>query len=263
MTTIFLRDDDVGALTPELAQFAEVFEQAGLPVSYQIIPAKLTGECAAFLRERRAAHPMLFEFGQHGLTHQVTIGGIEHNHEFGPETAYVEQARLIGEGRAILDARLGEAWDGALFTPPQHKFDRNTLRALAANGFTTMSASAYVTRKHRIAYALGRAFGRTTLRGSGVTRHGGVRPEAPLAEVSIAVAVDEGRPVDRQLDGVMAEIAAARRVTPWVGLMFHHQAWPGDGKRRWLEGLAARLNTLGDIRFATIGAVAREVRGTA
>ena len=79
---------------------------------------------------------------------------------------------MLGEGRAILDAELGEAWDGTLFTPPQHKFDRNRLRALAASGFTALSASVYFTRKHRVAYAVRRALGLTTLRGGGVTRHG-------------------------------------------------------------------------------------------
>lgn len=260
MTTIFLRDDDAGSLTPELLQFVEVFEHARLPVSYQVIPAKLTDECAAFLRGRRAAHPALFEFGQHGLTHRVAIGGVMHNHEFGPETGYAEQARIIGEGRAMLDGKLGDAWDGALFTPPQHKFDRNTLRALAANGFTILSASAYVTPKHRIAYAIGRTLGRTTIRGGGVSWHGRTRPEAPLIELSIGVVVDAGEPLERDIDKVMAEIAAARRVTPWVGLMFHHQAWPGPGKRAWLELLAQRLKALDGVRFATIGDAARESR---
>jgi hypothetical protein len=258
-TTIFLRDDDAGALTPELTQFAAVFEGAGLPVSYQIIPDKLTDECAGWVKAKKAAAPDLYEFGQHGMTHHTMVGGVLKNHEFGPERDYDEQRALIEQGRAILDAKVGGAWNRELFTPPQHKFTRDTLRALAASGYRVLSGASYTDPVRRAAYVIGRLLGRTTIRGGGVTWHGRTRPEAPLTELSIAVAVDEGVSLDRDLDAVMADIARARRQTPWVGLMFHHQAWKGEAKRQWLESLAARLNGLEGARFATLGATAAEL----
>jgi hypothetical protein len=258
-TTIFLRDDDAGGLTPELTQFAAVFEAASLPVSYQIIPDKLTDECAAWIKARKAAAPALYEFGQHGMTHHTMVGGVLKNHEFGPERGYDEQRDLIEQGRAILDAKVSGAWNRDLFTPPQHKFTRDTLRALAASGYKLLSGASYTDPVRRAAYVIGRLLGRTTIKGGGVSWHGRTRPEAPLTELSIGVAVDEGSPLDRDLDAVMADVARARRQTPWVGLMFHHQAWPGESKRMWLEALAARLKALDGVRFATLGEIAREI----
>lgn len=255
-TTIFLRDDDAGALTPELIQFAAVFEQAGLPVSYQIIPDKLTDECADWIKLKRAAAPALYEFGQHGMTHHTMVGGVLRNHEFGPERDYDEQRALIEQGRAILDAKVGDAWNRGLFTPPQHKFTRDTLRALSSAGYKVISGASYTDPIRRIAYVIGRLLGRTTIKGGGVSWHGRSRPEAPLLELSIGVAVDEGSAIDRDLDAVMADVARARKQTPWVGLMFHHQAWPGDAKRAWLEALASRLKALDGVRFATLGEIA-------
>ena len=72
---IFIRDDDVGGLTPEFRRFFQVFFERELPVSYQIIPEQLTAECAEFLLHRRQRRPELVEFGQHGLRHQMIVRG--------------------------------------------------------------------------------------------------------------------------------------------------------------------------------------------
>jgi hypothetical protein len=58
----------------------------------------------------------------------------------------------------------------------------------------------------------------------------------------------------------MAEIAAARRVTPYVGLMFHHNAWASEAGHDFIDQLADRLAALEDIRFARLGAIADEIR---
>src|SRR5690349_12908413 len=84
-TRIFVRDDDVGALNPQLAAFVDTFADRGLPVSYQIIPAQLTDDCSSFLATRRAGSARLFEYGQHGLTHEMMVRGKRVFYEFGPE----------------------------------------------------------------------------------------------------------------------------------------------------------------------------------
>ena len=94
-TQFFIRDDDVGALTPELVAFMDLFARQRLPVSYQIIPDLLTKACAESLVERKRGAPGLFEFSQHGLTHQMIVGGESVNYEFGPERSYDEQLSLI------------------------------------------------------------------------------------------------------------------------------------------------------------------------
>lgn len=254
--TLFLRDDDVGPRDAAIERFVGIFLARGLPVSYQIIPARLTAESADWLAGLAWAHPGLIEFGQHGHTHEMMVKGKREWYEFGPERDRAAQQAVIAEGRARLQALLGDAWTGRLFTPPRHRFDRNTLAALADEGFSILSASSYPGLVHRLAYGLGSALGRTNLGRGGVSHHGRVRPEAPILELSISVAVDHGAPVERRVEDVLADIGRARRVSPIVGLMFHHQAWARPGGVAFLESLADRLAALPATRVATLGAIA-------
>lgn len=254
--TLFLRDDDVGPHDDAIERFVGIFLSRGLPVSYQIIPARLTQAAAGWLGGLAARHPGLIEFGQHGHTHEMMVGGKREWYEFGPERDRAAQKAVIAAGRERLSALLGQAWDGRLFTPPRHRYDRNTLRALAEEGFSILSASSYPGVAHRLAYGLGAAMGRTNLGRGGVSHHGRLRPEAPILELSISVAVDHGGPVERRVDDVLDEIGRARRVSPIVGLMFHHQAWARPGGAAFLEALADRLAVLPGARVRTIGAIA-------
>lgn len=249
-TTIFLRDDDVGALTPGLLTFMACFRERGLPVSYQIIPALLTDDCAAHLREQHAATPDLIEFGQHGLAHEMRIDGRRLGWEFGRERDLATQEAVIAEGKAILASKLGHAFSGRLFTPPRHRFNRDTVAALANQGFDILSAAAYADTPRRVIYGLARAIGLGTIGNRGVTYHGRLRPEARVHELSISVAVDDGPPRQRKVGDVMAEIDRAARQTSMVGLMFHHQAWTSPEGLEFLGALARALATRQDTRFA-------------
>jgi predicted deacetylase len=258
-TTFFLRDDDIGVGDEALPDFIELFRSRGIPVSYQVIPARLDASLAEWLRGVAGDNPSLIELGQHGHTHQMLVGGETRFHEFGPERDKAAQAETIRAGRALMDLHLGDRWNRRLFTPPQHRFNRDTLEALAAEGFSILSASSYSGFRHRLAYRLGRGLGLTTLGRSGISHHGRVRPEAPLLELSIAVAVDAGRPVERSLEGLMDEIAIARRHQAQVGLMLHHHAWKRPGGMEFLARFADRLLSLPGVRFATLGAIADEL----
>jgi hypothetical protein len=256
-TQIFLRDDDVGGWTPALAQFVACFREAGLPVSYQAIPALLTDEAADHLRAFHAAQPELCDFGQHGLAHEMTVAGKRLTWEFGRERDYATQREVIAAGKAIMQAKLGSAFSGTVFTPPRHRFDGNTVRALHAEGFTVLSAAAYADPLRRMVYRIGRTAGLGSLGNRGITYHPGDRPEAPLRELSIAVAVDDGARVQRKVEDVLAEIAQARRHSDIVGLMFHHQAWDGDAGAHFLRDLAKALQTLPDCEFRLLSRLAQ------
>ncbi|MEY4239946.1 MAG: hypothetical protein RL339_2547 [Pseudomonadota bacterium] len=256
-TRIFLRDDDVGGWTPALARFIACFREHGLPVSYQVIPAQLTDETAQRLRQFHAEQPGLCEFGQHGLAHEMTIGGKRLTWEFGHERDLATQQQVIAAGKAIMQAKLGQAFGGTVFTPPRHRFDGNTVRALHAEGFTVLSAAAYADPLRRLAYGLGRALGLGTIGNRGIAYHPGIRPEAPLREVSIAVAVDDGAPVDRKVSDVLAGIERARRHSNAVGLMFHHQAWDSPQGERFLPNLAQALQALPDCEFVLLSSLAQ------
>jgi uncharacterized protein DUF2334 len=251
-TRIFLRDDDVGALTPAFLGFFRLFSDRGIPVSYQIIPERFTADCAEFLRAERTRTPDLVDLGQHGLRHQMEVGAKVVFHEFGPERSYAEQLGDIQEGRAILYERLGEAIPLKVFTPPRHRYDLNTLKAIKASGFEVLSASSYTSARHRLAYAVGRALGLSNLGRPGVPWHGRVRPDSGLFELSVAVGADDGGAITGSVDAVVAAIEAARQHTDEVGLMFHHQAYEGPEGQAYLAALADRLKALEDVTFHTI-----------
>jgi len=231
----FLRDDDIGELTDALRLFVEAFVARGLPVSYQIIPAKLTRDCADYLVDIEGRHPDLIEFGQHGLRHEMTLGGKRLKREFGPERSLSQQRADIAEGQRLLVERLGRPLD--LFTPPQHKFDGNTVRAAAESGHRVFSAASYATVHHRLAYSMGRRIGLSSIAHHGISYHGTTRPEAPLSEVSISVAVDNGRRITTAADVLPAAIARAETQSNLVGLMFHHAVYAGPEGRAALEAL--------------------------
>jgi predicted deacetylase len=246
---IFLRDDDVGAPTDALRAFVEIFAAQRLPVSYQVIPQALTPECAEFLQAEHKKAPELFEFGQHGLSHEMMVNGRREFYEFGPERGYDEQLQVILAGREILRQQLGEAFGGEVFTPPRHRYDRNTLKALRAAGVTILSASSYPDLRHRVAYRLGRAMGLSNLGRPGVPYHGAVRPDCGLFELSISVPVDDGVRTGASAADVMEMIAKASRTTSTIGLMFHHHAYASAADQAFLRELAGRLTATPNVSF--------------
>jgi len=253
-TRIFLRDDDVAALTPALQDFAGRMVARGLPVSYQIIPEKFTPEAADYIKGLRDRHPSLVEFGQHGLRHEMQVAGKTEFYEFGPERSYAQQLADIEEGKALLRARLGADQALTVFTPPRHRYDRNTLKALRVAGFEVLSASSYASLKHRTAYALGRTLGLTNLGRAGVPWHLRTRPDSGLYELSAAVGVDDGDYVVGSVDDVMADLARARRHASTVGILFHHDAFMRKGAEDgYLDRLLDRLQALPDVTFHTLG----------
>ena len=251
---LFVRDDDVSALTEPLRRFVELFLEREIPVSYQVIPAKFTAECADWLRALWVRNPGLIEFGQHGLDHAMTLRGRHLLREFGPERDLPAQAAIVTEGRRRLRQLLGEDVPIRVFTPPQHKYDRNTVKAVASNGFDVFSAAAYPSPHHRLAYAMGRRLGLSSIRHHGISYHDSIRPEAPVHDVSIAVAVDDGRRVRISDERLPAAIGRAARKSPKVGLMFHHQVY-GDCPRQ-LERLADTLASVGSQRLELLSRLA-------
>ncbi len=246
---LFIRDDDVGALNRPLEYFLETFSARNLPVSYQIIPRALTEDCAASLRGRRAGRPDLYEFAQHGLTHEMTVKGRQVFYEFGPERSYEQQLEVIRAGQALLRERLGDDFTQEVFTPPRHRYNRDTLKALKASGVTILSSSVYPGLAHQIAYGLGRSVSLTNLGRPGVPYHGRVRPDCGLFELSISVPVDDGSRSMATPQEVVSKIEKAARSTDLVGLMFHHNVYDSDQGRTFLAALADRLAALEGVSF--------------
>ncbi|HXU99995.1 MAG TPA: DUF2334 domain-containing protein [Caulobacteraceae bacterium] len=256
----FVRDDDVGPLTPELASFVGAFVARRIPVSYQIIPARLTIECAEFLLTVQRAHPTLIEFGQHGLNHEMQLGRRMVAREFGPERSYQQQSDDIKFGLEILRTRLGPTTPIKVFTPPQHKFNADTIRAVAAAGHSTFSAACYPTAHHQLAYGLGRRLGLSSVGYQGISYHGVRRPEADMVELSISIPADNGR--RRRLSALQTPAALHRAThsSGYVGLMFHHAVYGDEKERAELEAIADQLVAWEGGEFRLLGALAAVVR---
>ncbi|RMF85342.1 MAG: DUF2334 domain-containing protein [Nitrospinota bacterium] len=149
MPIVFVRNDDVGPLTPELEQVSTLLLQEEVPVSHAVIPARLTPACEAWLQRLLEEYPDLVEIHQHGWQH-LDYGG---EGEFGPGRSYAEQYQDIQRGQHLLYTRFG-ARVVPCFTPPWHRYTRDTLRVLAALRFTCFSTKHTHKIPERDAYPL-------------------------------------------------------------------------------------------------------------
>jgi hypothetical protein len=253
----FVRDDDVGELTDALRAFVELFLSRSIPVSYQIIPAQLTQPCADYLAGLERAHPELIEFGQHGLHHQMTLGGRTLLREFGPERSLSEQRHDIERGLRMLEARLAAERPIQVFTPPQHKYDANTIKAAAGVGHKVFSAAYYATARHQAAYSLGRRLGLSSIRHHGISHHGERRPEADIDEVSISIDIDDGEIIRHPAPAIAAAVERAARNTAQIGFMLHHAVYGAPGGREKLEAIAERLASYGADKFRRLSELGR------
>jgi hypothetical protein len=251
-THYFIRNDDVGDLTDGLKNFAETFALRRMPVSYQIIPSKFTARCADFLLSVDHDYPGLVEFGQHGLNHEMILKGRHLKREFGPERSFIEQGEDIRSGLEILRGYLGSQSDINVFTPPQHKYDSNTVRAAVGSGHKIFSAACYASFFHQAAYALGRRLRMSSFGHYGISYHNARRPEADIFEVSVSVTMDDGQVIRTESHRVFQRIAAASVYSNVVGLMFHHKMYESLSDRDELNKTANLLEKLGPKNFCRL-----------
>ncbi len=257
---VFFRDDDVDELTDELVELMSFFLAEEIPVNYQVVPAKLQDDACEFVLEKRRTHPQLIRLNQHGYTHEHVIDGVHTWFEYSGNRPYEDQYESIQRGRRILIDRLGPFFDGLVFTPPGHKYDENTLRALEALGFEILSASSYTSPQARLYYRLGKALRRSSLLGRRVSYHGQLLPGHDILEVSVALDVDMAK--DRRGDLILKtasqlihEFEQASQVSEVVGVVLHHSRYTPE-KRDALRELVAFLRSKAGVSFQLIEDVA-------
>lgn len=241
MTRVFIRNDDVGKMAPDFEWFVSATMQRRIPVNHQIVPIFLTGETTAYLKETRASCSGLVAYNQHGYCHSQEINGRKVWSEFAGGRTLADQTQVIREGKEILRAALGDDFEADVFTPPQHKYDDNTLKALVGEGFTVLSGSAHVRTLHRAAYAIGRTFGITCVGSRGISWHGRRIAGTGLHELSVSVFADNGAKCVSDLESLWQQFQTARRVHRDVGIMFHHQAWKSVSDQDVLSRFLDRL----------------------
>jgi hypothetical protein len=265
--TVFLRDDDLGRLSPPLRAVVDLLLEEQVPCNYQVVPAQLDPDSARYARATQEQNPRLFFLNQHGYRHEQEIAGSHRYSEFDGARSYAEQRSELGLGRRILEDRLAGSFDGRIFTPPCHKYDENTLIALRELGFTILSAGVRVDRASRLYYALGSRLERVSWLGKRVSYHGGLTPRTRLAEVSVCIDVDEdedarGRKIEKGASALWAEFERCSARTPVVGVMLHHARYDRAEKLEALRSFVRRLKEHPRVRFRNIQEIANDSRAS-
>lgn len=242
VTTVFFRDDDIGELTQPTRAVVELLIEERVPCNYLVIPRFITRESARFMRDLKASHPSLVKLNQHGYLHEQTVRGRHDYSEFAGHRPYEEQLAAIAEGKRILEDYLGDDFDTDVFTPPCHKYDGNTLRALKELGFTIFSSGVRPDLPARIYYRMGHAFQRVTLLGERVSWHGTRDPETNLLDLSTCINVDEefdrhGVRKIKTAAELIQEYERAKTIHPIVGVLIHHGQYETPDKFATLKTL--------------------------
>ncbi|MEZ7979165.1 MAG: DUF2334 domain-containing protein [Myxococcota bacterium] len=256
-TIVFFRDDDVGEMTDPLRFHLDVLLERDIPCHYQVVPDYLDAECAGALRQLKQTHRDLLHFNQHGLHHEQTLNGEQVYSEFAGGRPFEDQLGDIRLGRERLEQALGDAFEGDVFTPPCHKYDRETLRALGELGFKTLSAGVRTDPASRFYYFVGHLLGRVELLGKRVSYHQRVTPEKRLTEVSVVIDVhedqdDAGNRIDKDVDTLWGEFCAAREVLKAVGVMTHHQVCDTPARQAVLAEFVSRIAAEPGVRFESL-----------
>ncbi len=256
--TVFFRDDDMGGVTGPLLAVMRLLRELGVPCNYQVVPAYLSEEVAALARAERAKAPDLVHFNQHGLRHKQVIGGREEFSEFDGGRGLDDQRRDIEAGRRVLERMLGADFDGRIFTPPCHKYDEATLRALEDVGVEVLSAGVRTGRGARCYYRVGGLLRRVAFLGKRVSYHGRRIPRTTLVEVSACIDVDMhyGAEVERGLDDLWREFEHCRTRLDVVGVMLHHACYTRESKVVTLRRFVERLQADPGVTFRSIQDVA-------
>jgi len=142
---VIFRDDDVApkAKFAELQAVNQVHIDKNVPVTLGIVPHQNASAGNQLLQDRQFLNYMqsiasnrLFEFAQHGYTHQS--GNMASPSEFYGRP-YTVQYDTIKKGRDDITRAFGVV--PTTFVPPFDKGDNNTLKAAKALGFTEYSTA--------------------------------------------------------------------------------------------------------------------------
>ena len=138
MVRVFLRNDDVNKADKKFMLFNKILIKNRIPVHHSVIPKSVSESSADELIELKLDNPGLIEYGQHGYSHK-NYGNNRIKFEFGSRK-YIQQKRDIENGKKIMEKLFGEHFV-PVFTPPYHRYNEDTLRALDNLGFKIFSAT--------------------------------------------------------------------------------------------------------------------------
>jgi len=133
VATLWWRDDDATAATPELAPLAALAREYDVPVALAAVPAALDDSLAATL----AGLPQCTVV-QHGYAHRNHAPAGAKARELGLDRPLASVAAELRLGRGLLDRMFGARFVPVL-VPPWNRIDAEVSAALPAQGFVGLS----------------------------------------------------------------------------------------------------------------------------
>ena len=133
---IFFRDDDVFCLDSKFSRLLDLFEELDAPLALSVVPSLMTGPFKQRIREACGKTNKRLSIAQHGWAHRAHCSRAPY-HEFGYSRTFQEQFSDISRGKNIIKDELGVVC--GVFVPPWNSFDENTVKALKAAKFKSVS----------------------------------------------------------------------------------------------------------------------------
>jgi peptidoglycan/xylan/chitin deacetylase (PgdA/CDA1 family) len=138
MIELFIRNDDVYSEEVNLSRLITIGLKLRVPISFGVIPSRLTKNVENILASVKRSHPELIEIHQHGWAH-INHEGKTGKAEFGAARSYHQQRDDLQSGRVILEQSFGDGFFPAL-SPPWNVYTADTIRAMRELGFLVLSA---------------------------------------------------------------------------------------------------------------------------
>lgn len=208
MVKIFFRNDDVWVMTRKFEMINKIFLMKKIPLHHSVIPINISESSSKKFIDIKAKNPEIIEYGQHGYSHK-NYGNENVKFEF-LGRSYEMQMQDIKNGKEIIENKLGpEAC--SVFTPPFHKYDENTLKAVNGLGFKIFSAD------HRNRLDMGNY-------------------DFSFVPVSISFNLPSSKKGKfiTNLNYVMKEFKEQRDKKPYIGVFIHHEMLDVQGFRNLL-----------------------------
>jgi hypothetical protein len=248
----FFRIDDVGNWDIDrkiLPSLIDSLAKNGIPACLQVIPRQLSGESVDYLNHLHRNFPGMSEIGQHGYTHDLQ--------EFTWGRTYNQQLIALRNGRDVLWRATGSPPE--IFTPPEHIYTPETIRALDSLGYKIFSRQVKPSWDARIFYGIGHRLQRLFLFGKKVSYHGRAIPKTHLEEISIAIELTRNRRV-KTVEEVKREVdqCIKMKIFP-VGFLIHHECIQETGERRKADIVIEYIGRSG-LAFSTMAGL--QINGT-
>lgn len=251
----FLRNDDVrGSLDESLVYLTESVIKAGFPITHAVEPANVTTKVTDWLLRIKETEPEYVEIIQHGFDHRIKTKA-PYRGEFGGGRGFDSQLDDISKGKELMEKYFGDRWT-KIFSFPYGTYDPQTLRALEACDFKTISTGVRFTSKRKLLNRVGHLLGIGRLFGHNIVYFNQKRPMYSICEFPIMInftkrqiGADAG--IQKNLNEMRSTWDSVPRNIKTRGILCHHRFCTKEDIDKLLEFLI-ELKERG-IRFSSIG----------